>query len=167
MNCVPSTPCSFTFFSKQIFVDIEQPAAGENLVELVLQQLIHAGAARHYHGLDVEVVKRVGDAVEQHAVIHGDLVSPVFLPGGSLRIAAAQIARRQHGDRAGFIQHRLRGKSDLAEQTLRAAAGEIEHRLGIFVHLVRVADDGHDGVVLDIEQVRARFSSAGCRAWVC
>ena len=104
----PSTPWSLTSLLHQVLVDVEQPAAGENLVELVFLQLVHAGAARHDHRLDVEIVQRVRDAMEQHAVVGGDLVGLVALPGGILRIAAAQIARRQHGDRAGLIQHRLR-----------------------------------------------------------
>ena len=77
-------------------MDVEQAAAGENLVELVFLQLVHAGAAGHDHGLDVEVVERVGDAVEQHAVVGDDVLPLVFVAGGGLRIAAAQVARRQH-----------------------------------------------------------------------
>ena len=46
---------------------------GKILLELVLLQLVHARAARHDHRLDVEVVERVRDAVEQHAVAGGDL----------------------------------------------------------------------------------------------
>ena len=53
----------------QIFVDVEQTASGEYLVELVLQQLIHAGATGYDHGLDVEVVECIGHAMEQHAVL--------------------------------------------------------------------------------------------------
>ena len=80
----------------QVLVDVEQAAAREDLVELVLLQLVHARAARHDHGLDVEVVERVGDAVEQHAVVGGDLLALVVIAGRGLRIAAAQVARRQH-----------------------------------------------------------------------
>jgi hypothetical protein len=70
----------------QPFVDIHQPAAGEDLAEFVLQQLVHAGAAGHHHGLDVEVVQRVGDAVEQHAV------------GGGDGLALVLVARRRSAD---------------------------------------------------------------------
>ena len=41
--------------------------------------LVHAGAARNNHGFDVEIVQRVGDAVEQHAIVGGDLAALVFL----------------------------------------------------------------------------------------
>ena len=140
---------------EQVFVDVEQAAAGEYLVELVFQQLVHAGPARHDHRFDVEIVQRVRDAMEQHAVVGGDLVGLVGLSGSILRIAAAQVARRQHGDRAGLVQHRLCRQPDLAEQALGTAAREVEHCLAVLAGLVRIADDGHDAVVLDVEQ-RAR-----------
>ena len=82
---------------QQVLVDVEQAAAGEDLLELVFLQLIHAGAAGDDHRLDVEVVQRVGDAVEQHAVVGGDLLALVLVAGRGLRIAAAQVAGRQHG----------------------------------------------------------------------
>ena len=77
-------------------MDVEDAAAGEDLVELVALQLVVAGAAADDHGLDVEVVERVGDAVEQHAVVGDDLLGLVVLARAALRIAAAQVARRQH-----------------------------------------------------------------------
>jgi hypothetical protein len=108
----------------QVFVDVEQPAAGEDLLELVLLQLIHAGAAGHDHRLDVEIVERVGDPVEEHPVVGGDLLAGVFLARGGLRVAAAQVARRQHGGGADLVEHGLGGQADLAEQALGAAAGK-------------------------------------------
>ena len=48
------------------------------------------------HRLDVEVVERVGDAVEQHAVVGDDLLALVVVACRGLRIAAAQVAGRQH-----------------------------------------------------------------------
>ena len=140
---------------QQVFVDIEQAAAGKDFTELVFQQLIHAGAARHDHRLDVEVIQRVCHAVEQHAVVGADPVGLVALPRGILRVAAAQIAGRQHGDRPDFVQHRLRRQAYLAEQPFRAAAGKIKHYLTVVAQLVRVADDRHDTGVFDVEQ-RAR-----------
>jgi hypothetical protein len=72
-----------------------------------------------------------------------------------LRVAAAQVARRQHGLRADFVEHRLGGQADLREQALRAAAREVEHRVAVVIRgadLLRVADDRDDLVVLDVEQ---------------
>ena len=142
-------------FFKQILVDVEQPAAGKDLVELVLLQLIHARAARHDDGLDIEVVERVRDAVEEHAVGGGDRLSFFGFTCRGLRIAAAQIARRQHRLRTGLEQHGLRCEPHLAEQPLRTAARKIEHRIGIVVHFSWIADDRHDARILDVEQ-RAR-----------
>ena len=84
----------FDALLQQVLVDVEQSAAGEDLLELVLQQLIHAGAAGDDHCVDVEVVECVGDAVEEHAVVGGDLLPLVGLAGGDLRVAAAQVAGR-------------------------------------------------------------------------
>jgi hypothetical protein len=93
--------------------------------------------------------------MEQHAVVGGDLSCFVALTGCILRITTAQVARRQHGDRACFIQHGLRGKPHLAEQALRAATREIEHGFGLFAGAVRIADNRDHAVVFDVEQ-RAR-----------
>ena len=62
-------PCRFMIFFHQIFVNIQQPATWENLLELVLLQLVHTGAARHNYRFNVEIIERIRYAVEQHAVI--------------------------------------------------------------------------------------------------
>ena len=142
----------------QVLVDVEQAAAGEDLVEFVLLQLVHAGAAGDDHRANVEVVERVGEAMEQHAIVGDDLAPLVGLPGCGLRVAAAQVARRQHGLRAQLEEHRLGGQADLREQPFRAAAGEVEHRIPIVILLIdfpRIADHRHDAGVLDIEQCAA------------
>ncbi len=139
-------------------MDVEQAAAGEDLLELVPQQLIHAGAAGDDHRVDVEVVQRVGDAVEEHAVVGGDLLALIRFAGGDLRVAAAEIAGRQHRLRADVIEHRLRRQAHLREQPLRAATGEVEDGVAVVVvgtHLLRIADHRDDLFVLDVEQ-RAR-----------
>ena len=51
------------------------------------------------------------------------------LPGAALGIATAEVARRQHRLHASVPQHRLGGQAHLAEQALRAAAREVEHRV--------------------------------------
>ncbi len=61
---------------EQVLVDVEQPAAREDALELVLHELVHARAAGHDHGADVEVVERVRDAMEQHAVRRRDRLAP-------------------------------------------------------------------------------------------
>jgi len=58
-------------------VDIQQAAAGEYLLELVFLQLVHTGAAADDHGLDVEIVEGIGQAVEQYPVLGGDLLALV------------------------------------------------------------------------------------------
>ena len=136
-------------------MDVDDAAAREDLVEFIALQLVVAGAARHDHGLDVEVVQRIGHAMEQHPVVGDDLLGLVVLAVAALRIAAAQVTRRQHGLHPDMPQHGLRGQADLREQPLRAAAREVEHGLGIGAGGLRVADDRHDLVVFDIEQ-RAR-----------
>ena len=128
---------------------------GKDLVEFVAFELIHARAARDDHGLDVEVVERVRDAVEQHAVRRDDRLALVLFARRGLRIAAAEIARRQHRLHADVVEHRLRREADLAEQPLRAAAREIEHRVRVVAGFLRIADDRHDARILDVEQ-RAR-----------
>ena len=137
---------------EQVLVNVEQAATGEDLVEFVLLQLVHARAARHDDGLDVEVVEGVGDAVEQHAVVGDDLLPLVVVAGGRLRIAAAQITRGQYALRADLVQHRLGGESHLAEKTLGTAARKVEHRVGILVHPGGIANHGNDGVVLEVKQ---------------
>ena len=145
-------------------MNVEQPAAGEDLVELVLLQLIHAGTAGDDHRLDVEIVQRVGNAVEEHAVVGGDLLPLRRFAGRRLRVAAAQVAGRQYGLRTHFVEHRLRCQANLREETFRAAAGEVEDGVAIVVgvaDLGRVADDRHHLVVLDVEQgARGAFGQA-------
>jgi hypothetical protein len=50
------------------------------------------------------------------------------------------------------VEHRLRRKPDLREQPLRAAAREVEHRVGVVGRLRGIADDRNDRIVLDVEQ---------------
>ena len=124
----------------------------EDLFEFVALQLVVAGAAAHHDRPDVEVVQRIGDAVEQHPVVGDDLLRLVELAAAALRIAAAQIPRRQHRLHADMPQHRLRREADLREQPLRAAAREVEHRFGLAGRALRIADDRHVAGILDVEQ---------------
>ena len=75
-------------------MDIKQPAARKDLFEFVLLQLIHACAARNDHRLDVQIVERISDAVEQHAIIGDDFLSLVVVSSRGLRVATAQVAWR-------------------------------------------------------------------------
>ena len=144
-------------FLKQVLVDVDDAAAGEYFVELVALQLVIASAATDHHGLDVQVVERVGHTVKQHTVVGDDLVSLVKLAAAALRITAAQIAWRQHGLHAGMPEHGLRGQPDLREQTLRAATGEVKHRLGFSCRALGVADDRDVVFVFDVQQSTGRF----------
>ncbi|MNJ56250.1 hypothetical protein D3C77_517860 [compost metagenome] len=103
---------------QQILVDVDQTAAREDLVELIARQLVVAGAATDHHRLDVQVVQRIGDPVEQHPVIGDDLLGLVRHAVAALGIAAAQITWRQHRLHARVPQHGLRRQAHLREQTL-------------------------------------------------
>ena len=138
-------------------MDVDDAAAGEDVLELVALQLVVAGAAADDDGLDVEVVQRVGDAVEQHPVVGDDLLGLVELAAASLRVAAAQVPRRQHRLHAGMPEHCLSREPDLREQTLRAATREVEDRLGVRGRRLRVADDRDVVLVLDVEQRPGRL----------
>src|SRR5690606_22441021 len=135
----------------QVLVDVEQTAAVDVLLGLVLEQLVHAGAAGDDHRLDVHVVQGGGHPVEQDTVGGGDGVAALDVAGGVLRVAAADVTGRQHHLGAGLVQHGDGGQPDLPEQPLRAAAGEVEHGVGVLVDLPRVTDDGHVLVVLQAQ----------------
>ena len=139
-----------TFF-QQIFVDVKQARIRENFVKLVFFQLIHTRAARHDHGFDVQIVQRIGHSVEQYTVVRGDLIGFVIVTRRRLRIAAAQVARRQYGLHAGVIQHGLRRQSNLREHPLGTATREVEHGLGVAGGGLRIANDRHVFGVLNIE----------------
>ena len=139
-------------FFQQVFMDVHNAAAREYFVEFVALQLVVASAAADHHGLDVEVIQCVGHTVEQHPVVGDDLFGLLELPRSALRIAAAQIARRQHSLHTRMPEHGLRGQAHLAEQALRPAAGEIEHSFGFSRGGLGVADDGHIVPVFNVQQ---------------
>ena len=97
------------FFLQKVLMDVDDAAAGEDFVKLVALQLVKTGAAADHHGLDVQVVQGVGHAVEQHPVVGDEFFGLVKLAGSALRVATAQVARRQHGLHAGMPQHGLGG----------------------------------------------------------
>ena len=148
---------------EQIFVDVDDAAAGEDLVELVALQLVIASTAAHHHGLDVQIVERGRHTVEEHTVVRDHLLGLVELARAALGIAAAQVAGRQHGLHACVPEHGLRGQTDLAEQTLRAAAWEVEHRFGVRLGGLRVTDDGHVILVFNIQQGTCRLIGQATR----
>ena len=76
----PGDACQSHAALHQELVDVDDAAAREDLLELVAEQLIVAGAAADDDGADVEVVQRVGHPVEQHAVVGDDLLGLVELP---------------------------------------------------------------------------------------
>ena len=144
-------------FFEQKFVDVYHAAAGENFFKAVFFQLVVAGAAAHHHGFDVEVVERVGHAVEEHAVFGGHFFGFGCIAAGILRVAAAKVARRQHGLHAGVPQHGLGGQAYLAEQALGAAAGEVKHRFAVFRQR-GVADNRHSFVVFHAQEGAGGFN---------
>ena len=66
----------------------------KNSGRIVALQLVVAGATAHHHGLDVQVVERVGHAVKQHPVVGNDLLGLVGLAAAALGVTAAQVAGR-------------------------------------------------------------------------
>ena len=157
-------PSSFTPLFEQVLVDVEQPAAGEDLVEFVFLQLVHAGAARHDHRLDVEIVQRVRD----RGTARGCRVICAPLSGRRPRSAdsrstdspaAARIARRRDtaspaspGPPAESRSSRSRGS-----RTPRRILG----------HLLRIADDRDDRRCPRCRAARARCAWAACPASAC
>jgi hypothetical protein len=81
---------------------------------------------------------------------------PILLARGGLRVAAAQVARRQHGGGAHVVEHGLGGEADLAEQALGAAAREVEHRVRLVRLTCGLRITGMTMVVLDVEQRAGR-----------
>ena len=94
---ISTTRVQLHAFFEQELVDIDDAAAGENLVEFIALQLVVASTAAHHHGLDVQIVERVGHTMEQHPVVGDDFLGLVELARAFLRVTAAQVARRQHG----------------------------------------------------------------------
>ena len=90
--------------------------------------------------------------MEQHPVVGNEFFGLVKLTGGTLGVATAQVARRQHSLHASMPKHGLGGQAHLAEEPLRAATGEIKHGLGLGAGGLRVADDGHVVSVFDVQQ---------------
>ena len=137
-------------------MDVDDAAAREYFVKLVALQLVITGAAGHHYGFDVQVIERIGHAVEQHAVVGDHFVGFVKLPRAALRIAAAQIARRQHRLHARMPKHGLRGQAHLAKKLFRPATRKIKHRFGV-CRVSWVADDGHVVWVFNIQQGAGGF----------
>ena len=100
---------------QQILMDVDDAAAREYFVELVALQLVVASAATDHHGFDVQVVQGIGYTVKQYAVIGNDFFRLVCLTTAALRVAAAQITRRQHGLHTRMPEHGLRSQAHLAE----------------------------------------------------
>ena len=132
----------------QVLMDVQQPTAGKDALELVLEELVHAGPAGDDHGADIQVVQCVADPMEEHPVVHGDASAALFQPGGALRIAAAQVPGGQHHLSPLTVEHGQRRQAHVGEEPLRAAAGEVEDRVRVFRLALRVAQYGHLGGVL-------------------
>ena len=88
--------------------------------------------------------------MEQHAVVGGDFLRFFHIARAFLWITTAQIAWRQHGLHTHMPEHGLRGQTHLAEQTLRTATWEVEHRFRVFVQLW-IANDRHGFVVFNVK----------------
>ena len=142
---------------EQVLMNIHDATAGEDLVELIASELVVAGATRDHHGFNVEVVERIGHSVEENTVVGDDLLGLVELTRPPLRIAAAQIARWQYGLHTKPPEHGLGGEPHLREEPLRAAAWEVEDRLGLARGSLRVSNDRHVLGIFNIEQGPGRL----------
>ena len=150
------------FFHEE-FVDVDDARTGEDLVEFIALQLVVAGATAHHHGLDVEVVECVRDAMKEHAIIGDDFFGLVKIPGAALRIAAAKISGRQHGLHAHVPEHGLSGEPHLREQALGAAAREVKDGFGFGRGGHGIADHRDVVFVFDVEQRTGGFLGHPCR----
>ena len=142
---------------KQVLVDVNDPTTREDTIKLITLQLVIAGATTHHDRLDVKIVQRVSNAMEQHAVVGDDLFCLVELAAASLRIATAKITGGQYGLHAGVPKHRLSRQALLAEKALRATPREVKHRFGFAGRGLWVADDGNVIGILNVQQ-RSRGS---------
>src|SRR5690606_166863 len=98
-------------------------------------------AADHYR-LDVEVVQGSGKPVEQHTIVGDDLFGLVLHAVAALWVAAAQVARGQHGLHTGVPEHGLSGQTHLREQAFGAATREVEDRFRLGGGCLGVTNDG-------------------------
>ncbi len=105
-----------TFFQQEL-MDINDSATRENLFKLVARQLVITSATRNNDCLDVQVIQRVGHAMEKYAIVRDDLVCFIKVTRTSLRVTAAQIAWRQNRLNTGVPQHGLRCQTYLREQS--------------------------------------------------
>ena len=93
----------------QIFMDIDERRLRKHLLELVFCQLIETGTAGNDDGLEVEVGQGILDAVEEHAIVVGDLLPARVIAGGRGRVAAADIGGREHDIQPEIVEHGFRG----------------------------------------------------------
>ena len=118
-------------------------------------ELVHARAARHDHRLDVEIVERVGDAMEQHAVV-GDDPLPALAPR-----PPPSADSRSRGSPAAAPSARRRARASPASRDPPARTAARSRSPGNRTPRrhprppSRIADDRDDRVVLDVEE-RAR-----------
>ena len=116
-------------FFKQVLMNINDSAAGENALELIPLQLVIARTATDHHGLDIQVIERVRDTMEQNTVVGDDFLGFIELSATALGVAATQIPWWQNRLNPRMPKHGLCRQTHLAEQPLRATAREVEHRL--------------------------------------
>ena len=152
---LPLNALQLNVFFQQIFVNVDNAAAGEYVFKTVFRQRVVTRSARHDHCFNIQIIQSIGHSVEQHAVFGHHAVGFGLVAVGGLRVAAAKVARWQHGLHACVVQHRLCGQPHLREQFFRAAAGEIEHGFRIFGQC-GIADDGYGAAVAVQTQQRAR-----------
>ena len=107
-------------------MNVNESAPRENLLEVVFLQLLQARAATDDDRFDIQVIERVGHAVEKHTVFRDKLFGKLFLAVSFLRISATHVARRQDGLNTAFKKKRQCGDADLGEQAVIAASREIK-----------------------------------------
>src|SRR5262249_23730559 len=139
-------------FLQQVLVDVNEPRARKDLVELITRELVVARTTTDDDRLDIEVVQRIRNPVKENPVVRDDLIRLVGLAAASLRITAAEITWRQNGLDPDMPEHRLRCEANLREKSLGTASGKVEHCFGIRRGTGRITDDRNVVAILDVEQ---------------
>ena len=132
-------------------MDINDSATRENLFKLIACQLVITSATRNNHCLDIQVIERVGHAMEKHAVVRDDLVCFIKITRTSLRITTAQITWRQNRLNTSVPQHGLRCQTYLREQSFGSTTREIEHCFCINRSCLWISDDRHHIRIFNIQ----------------
>jgi len=138
-------------------MDVQEAAAGKDALEFILEQLVHTGAAGDDDGTNIQIIKGIGDAVEEDAVLHGQAPPLGLVAAGALGVATAEVTGGQHRLHTLLVEERQGRQADIREEALGAAAGEVENGLHLLRAALGVAQDGHLGGILQAQDLAEGF----------